>query len=166
MRIFRKRFAFFRVEAMLRLGRIRCLIAILCLILTVWFASPVFADGISFDLPESTVTGTSGGTATFLGTVTNNSGTDLMASDFFFNFFGYDFSLVTPIFSVLLSVWSHRVQLSRFKSSSKTLTSDAQTVTVSVPTSGGGTSVPEPPSLPLFVVGLCAVCVAHRKFKN
>jgi len=55
-----------------------------------------FADGISFQLTESTLAGASGGTVTFTGTVTNNSGGDLNASDFFFNFFGFDPTAVTP----------------------------------------------------------------------
>jgi hypothetical protein len=59
-------------------------------------APSAFGDGISFQLSESTLTGTSGGTVTFTGTVTNNSGVDLNASDFFFNFFGFDPAALNP----------------------------------------------------------------------
>jgi hypothetical protein len=54
------------------------------------------ADSISFSLAASSLATTSGGTVTFDGSVTNNSGMDLSATDFFFNFFGYDFTSVTP----------------------------------------------------------------------
>jgi hypothetical protein len=55
------------------------------------------ADGISFDLLSVTLTVTSGGTVTFDGTITNDSGGALNASDFFFNFFGFDPASVAPI---------------------------------------------------------------------
>jgi len=61
-----------------------------------WSAPLARADAISFQLSSTSLTTTSGGTATFDGTVTNNSGTDLNASDFFFNFFAFDPASVTP----------------------------------------------------------------------
>jgi len=60
-------------------------------------ASSALADDISFTVSDTTLTTTSGGTVTFEGTVTNDSGGDLNASDFFFNFFGYDPTSVNPI---------------------------------------------------------------------
>jgi hypothetical protein len=65
-----------------------------------WFVvepTPARADLIiSFSLSATTLEGTSGGNLMFDGTVTNNSGSDLNASDFFFNFSGYDFMSVFP----------------------------------------------------------------------
>jgi len=152
------------------------------------------AEGISFTLSSSTVEITSGGTAVFFGTVTNNSGTDLMSSDFFFNFFGYDFALVTPnqnlgvdefsipdgtssgsvdLFSVTLGAVSAgssfpvEVQLEDVNLD----LSDTQTATVSVPSSGdgsgsgGGTSVPEPSSLVLLLIAVVAALVFAQKTK-
>lgn len=54
------------------------------------------ADSIAFTLSNPYLTTTSGGTVEFDGTVTNGSGQDLNASDFFFNFFAYDLTSVTP----------------------------------------------------------------------
>jgi hypothetical protein len=60
-------------------------------------ASRTKADPISFDLTSSQITTTSGSTLTFDGTVTNNSGGALNATDFLFNFFGFDPASVNPI---------------------------------------------------------------------
>jgi hypothetical protein len=54
------------------------------------------ADGISFTLSNPSLNTTSSGTVQFDGTVTNGSGQDLNASDFFFNFSAYDPTSVTP----------------------------------------------------------------------
>jgi hypothetical protein len=67
-----------------------------CLFWGACLAPSAFADGISFQLPELTLSVTSGGTVTFTGTVSNDSGVDLNASDLFFNFFGFDPTAVTP----------------------------------------------------------------------
>jgi hypothetical protein len=55
------------------------------------------ADPISFHLTSIQITTMSGATATFDGTVTNDSGVALNASDFFFNFLGFDPVSVNPI---------------------------------------------------------------------
>jgi PASTA domain len=52
--------------------------------------------GISFQLTTTSLTTTSNGTVTFQGTVTNNSGADLNATDLFFNFCGFNNDSVTP----------------------------------------------------------------------
>jgi hypothetical protein len=54
------------------------------------------AGSIDFTLDVSTITSAAGGAATFFGTVTNDSGANLNASDFFFNFSGYDASSIAP----------------------------------------------------------------------
>src|SRR5271166_6041944 len=59
-------------------------------------ARPALADAISFHPSNTVLDTTSGGRVTFDGTVTNNSGGDLNASDFFFNFSGYDPTSVNP----------------------------------------------------------------------
>jgi hypothetical protein len=52
---------------------------------------------ISFDLTQSQFTATGNATFIFDGTVTNNSGTALNASDFFFNFSAFDPTAINPI---------------------------------------------------------------------
>jgi hypothetical protein len=59
-------------------------------------ATSARADGIAFQLAASSLTTASNGTATFTGSVTNGSGLDLNATDFFFNFFNYDPTSVSP----------------------------------------------------------------------
>src|SRR5271166_2906118 len=54
------------------------------------------AAPIDFTLDVNTLTTAAGGTATFFGTITNDSGVNFNASDFFFNFSGYDASSITP----------------------------------------------------------------------
>lgn len=53
--------------------------------------------GISLDIQSTALTASADGTVTFSGTITNNSGAPLNASDFFFNFFGFDPALLTPV---------------------------------------------------------------------
>jgi hypothetical protein len=48
------------------------------------------AEIISFQVLDPNLSALPGGTATFTGTVTNDSGVDLSASSFFFVFFGFD----------------------------------------------------------------------------
>jgi hypothetical protein len=76
-------------------SRIRYLTAVLAVPFLAGYSAK--ADGISFQLVDSSLDATSGGSVTFQGTVTNQSGADLNASDFFFNFFGYDFNSVNPV---------------------------------------------------------------------
>jgi len=154
-------------------------------------ASRANADPISFELTLAQLTTTSGGTVTFKGTVTNNSGQDLNASDFFFNFFGFDpvsvnpiqdlgvltnflissgsTSTLTPLFDVTLntvptgSIFPIEVQLEDINSDF----SEIVTVNVSVPDgSGTGTTVPEPASFLLLAIGAFMICLVHpwRRF--
>lgn len=143
------------------------------------------ADGISFELLSTTLTITSGGTVTFDGTITNDSGGDLNASDFFFNFLGFDPTAVTPnqdigvvidflipngttsalvaLFDVTLgsvpdgSTFPIELQLEDIKLD----LSDLQTVTVTT----GGTPpppIPEPSTLILLVAALVTLSAARR----
>jgi hypothetical protein len=146
-------------------------------------ASRTEADPISFHLTSIQITTTSGSTVTFDGTVTNNSGGALNASDFFFNFFGFDPNSVTPIqdlgvstdflilngstshgvplFDITLgsvptgSMFSIQVQLEDINSD----LSGVQTVMVNVPASS---TTPEPATIVLFGTGLFLVTVKRR----
>jgi hypothetical protein len=146
------------------------------------------ADTISFQLSPATLMTTSNGTAVFLGSLTNNSGSDLMATDFFFNFFGYDFNFVTPLqdlgasdfsipngttsasvdlFSITLngalqgSSFPVQVQLEDANGD----VSGTQTATVTVPGSTP-TGTPEPSSMTLlFISALAGLGVVRRKKK-
>jgi len=127
------------------------------------------ADAITFTLSSTAVTVGSGTDVVFTGTITNNSGVDLNATDLFFNFFGYDPTALTPsqdlgvateflipngntsvsvdLFNVLLgavppgSSFPIQVQLEDINLD----LSGTQLVTVSVP--GGVPPVPEPTTL-------------------
>jgi hypothetical protein len=64
-----------------------------------WLAASTVCAGnplISFDLTQPQFTATGNGTFTFTGTVTNDSGMTLNASDFFFNFSGFNATAVDP----------------------------------------------------------------------
>jgi len=58
---------------------------------------PASADTVSLQISNLSLTTTSCGTVTFVGTVTNDSGGDLLASDFFLNFSGFDPTAVNPV---------------------------------------------------------------------
>jgi hypothetical protein len=142
------------------------------------------ADGITFQLTSTQLTTTSGGTITFDGTITNNSGVDLFASNFFFNFSAFDPVSVNPIqdlgvasdFLIPKGATSSVVALFDVMLGSvaagssfpvdillEDINSDlsaTQTVTVSVP---GSVSVPEPGTLLLFTTGLAATFALLRK---
>ena len=150
--------------------------------------SPIFMDtakavGISFEVSNPSLTTTSGGTVTFDGTITNNSGGDLFASDFFFNFFGFNPDSVSPIqdlgvttdflilkettsgevalFDAALgrvpvgSNFAMRVQLEDINSQ----LSGVQTVTVQA---RGSAVTPEPATIVLFGTGLLAIAVRRK----
>jgi len=151
----------------------------------IFLAPAVRADSISFQLSTTSQSTTSRGTVTFDGSVINNSGADLNASDFFFNFSAFvpgsvspiqllgvlsDFSIpngattpVVELFEVTLgpvppnSIFSIAAQL---ENSAGDL-SAIQTVNVSVP---GSVSVPEPGVLLLLAMGLLALALARVFF--
>jgi PEP-CTERM motif-containing protein len=139
-------------------------------------------DSISFQITNPSQTITSGGTAVFEGTVTNDSGVTLTASDFFFNFFGYNPAVVTPnqllgfpdfslptnttsaevdLFNVTVGVVSKGMKLPVQVSLEDINFDLSSTQTVSVVGSGG--TVPEPPSLILLATGLFVLIAARQK---
>jgi hypothetical protein len=165
---------------------VRCVLFIFVGCLFLLGTPPVTkADAVAVQLSSAALTTTSGGTVTFMGTVTNNSGTDQDASSYFFNFFGFDPS-VTPtqdlglsdflipdtttsgtvsLFDVTLpaalsgSVFSIQFQLQDLLGN-QSLT---QTVTVTVG-SGGSSAVPEPASALLLLVGAGGIVAVHKRF--
>ncbi len=120
----------------------------------------------------------------FLGTVTNDSGTDLNTTDFFFNFGGYDPLLLTPnqdlgatnfpiangstsaltdLFSIAVGrapASSTLVLSVQLEDSSNDL-SALETVTLHV--GGGSSGVPEPASMGLLGAGLVGLLLSRRR---
>jgi hypothetical protein len=159
-------------------------------------ATSAQADGIAFQLVASTLTAASNGTATFAGSVTNGSGLDLNATDFFFNFFNYDPTSVTPnqllgtstdfsigngtttsildLFNIQLgtvsqgSTFSIEVQLGDVNGDFSTI--ETVDVTVSGGSTGGGggggTPTPEPASLVLLGSGLALVAAWRKRYQH
>ena len=154
------------------------------------FSPPALAGTISFTLSSASLSGASGGDVLFQGTVTNNSGLDLNASELFFNFFGYDPLAVTPtqnlgvqtdflilngttsgmvdLFDVLLGVvpdgasFPIQVQLEDINSDLSAI----QTATVSI---AAASPVPEPATLLLTVSGAAGLLLSrlrNRKRSN
>jgi hypothetical protein len=150
--------------------------------------SPIFMDtaeavGISFEVSNPSLTTRSGGTVTFDGTITNNSGGDLFASDFSFNFFGFNPDSVSPIqdlgvttdFLIVQETTSPQVALfdvalGRLPVGSNFLMqvqledinsqlSGVQTVMVQV---RGSAVTPEPATIILFGTGLLAIAVRRK----
>ena len=156
--------------------------------------SPSKADGISFQLTVTTMPAASNGTATFTGSVTNVSGMDLNATDFFFNFFNYDPTLVTPNqllgtatdFSIANGTTSSILDLFNVQlgtvSAGSTVSIDVQledangdlsaieTVDITAPGvssgGGGGTPTPEPATLVLLGSGLAVIAKWRRGFRH
>ncbi|MBV9158051.1 MAG: PEP-CTERM sorting domain-containing protein [Acidobacteriaceae bacterium] len=144
---------------------------------------PATAGTISFTLSATKLTGSPGSTVTFDGSVTNDSGGLLNASDFFFNFFGFDptsvapiqdlgiskdfpipngtTSAVVPLFDVAISGspsgsnFPIQVQLEDINSD----LSLTQTVTVSL----SGASVPEPATIFLAAIGISVIILGLRR---
>ena len=156
----------------------------------IWFgcgSGPARAGTISFTVSNMELAGSPGGTVTFDGTVTNDSGAALNASDSFFNFFGFDPTSVTPIqdlgitkdflisnggTSALVALFD--VQFSASPSASsfpiqvqlEDINSDlsaTQTVTVSL---SGAHTTPEPSTILLLSVGLFLLAGLHRARRN
>jgi len=159
-------------------------------------ATPARADGIAFQLVASTLTATSNGTATFTGTITNGSGADLNATDFFFNFFNYDPTSITPnqllgtstdfsvgngtttsildLFNVQLgtalsgSTFPIAVQLQDANGDLSAI--ETLDIVVSGGSTGGGggggTPIPEPASLLLLGSGLALVAAWRKRFQH
>ena len=67
------------------------------LLVMTFFAPASKAGTISFEVANPSLTTSSGGTVTFIGTITNDSDVDLNASSFFFIFFGFDPAAVTVV---------------------------------------------------------------------
>lgn len=135
----------------------------------------LWADTIIVNVTNSSLQTTPGGRVTFDGRITNTSGTDLNATDFFFNFVGFDPLSVNPaqdlgvateflipdgstsgvvaLFDVTLgavapgSIFPMQFQLQDINSDF----SSESTVYVTVP---GNSSVPEPSGLVLLVTGI------------
>ncbi len=154
-----------------------------------WLAASAltWASTISFSVTDNTLATAAGGTVTFTGTVTNDSGGSLNASDFFFNFFGFDASSVTPVqdlgivtdfsipngstsgtvslFDVALSLTlagsSFPVQV-QLEDANGDLSS-TQTVTVNV---SGVQSTPEASTLLLIGSGLGGLLGLRRRFRS
>lgn len=150
-------------------------------------ASTTKADPISFHLTSIQITTTSGSTVTFDGTVTNDSGGSLKASDFFFNFFGFDPVSVSPIqdlgvasnflipngatsgvvalFDVMLGAVpaGSSFPLDVVLQDTNSDLSTQQGVTVSV--SGSVTQTAEPATLLLLTTGLLVPFAVRRKPK-
>jgi hypothetical protein len=144
------------------------------------------ADVISFEPVATTFSASSGETVTVDGTVTNNSGQDLHASDFFFNFFGFDPSVITPVqdlgistdFLIPNGTTSGQVSLfdlelgaalpgSSFPISvqlenSLSDLSRVETFTVSLT----ATAVPEPGFRPLAAIGVAALLLIRSRARR
>lgn len=144
------------------------------------------ADTLSFTVSNASLT-ISGGDVIFQGTVANNSGADLNASDLFFNFFGYDPLAVTPtqnlgvlidflipngttsgtvdLFDVLLGSvpnganFQLQVQLEDINSDLSAI----QSVTVSTP---AASPVPEPPTVLLTGIALGGILLLRRSSRT
>jgi hypothetical protein len=63
---------------------------VLLLSFTLTYAKPVPADPLDLDVLDSTRAVPATSIELYQGTITNNTGADVMASDLFFNFFGFD----------------------------------------------------------------------------
>ena len=72
------------------------LLGIIIVLLTLCCPHTAHAVSIAFSLSNPSVTALSMADVSFNGTVTNNSGQDLNATDFFFNFFAFDAAALTP----------------------------------------------------------------------
>ena len=162
-------------------NRLRSVIVALAL---ACFTTIADGDTISFSLSKQSVTTTRGADVTFDGTITNLSGSDLNASDFFFNFSGFDPSALTP--SQDLGVLSNflipngttssdviffDVQMASFlQGSSFALDvqledingdlSASQAISIATPT-GVPTPTPEPSSIILAGAGLIEIAVGR-----
>ena len=159
---------------------LRCLVLSVAVLAGLYGPFPARADAIKVNLATTSAVFVDGKPVIFQGTITNQTGFDLNASDFFFNFFAFDptavsptqllglsdfvvpsdsTSLTTDLFSV--SMVSHQL---RMKQSFPLgfFVQDAfgdQSVNYSVSVSSLS-PIPEPPTAVLFVLGLVSLTIA------
>ena len=83
-----------RSQLLARLQRYLC-INLLIGALTIWATSPSEGAPLSFNVLVPDQTGAGGATYTFEGAITNATGSDLLATDLFLLFAGFDFAVVS-----------------------------------------------------------------------
>jgi hypothetical protein len=143
--------------------------------------SSAFADSVSFQITNPSQPIQSGQLVVFQGTVTNDSGLDLTASDFFFNFFNFDLALtpnqllgtpdflipnnttspVVDLFNVAAGVISQGTPLSVDTTLEDIFNDVSAKQTVILSASGGGT-VPEPAALMMLGTGIGLIVTFRR----
>jgi len=145
----------------------------------------VRAESLMLSISPTSLSGTPGGTVTFMGTITNTTGFTLNATDIFINFSGFEPSVITPLqllgtpdFVLPNNTFSPVVGLFTVTlapgAAAGTYTFDlflqdinnnlSNTVTVSVVV--GASAVPEPATLLLLMTGLAGAAVTRQKRRN
>lgn len=175
------------ISLLLRVRRSRSLAGakMLVALLVLFTSRPALADSISLQITNPSQTITSGATVVFMGTITNNTGIDLTASDFFFNFLNFNPVLVpnqllgAPDFVILNNTTSASIDL--FEVSTGTLSQDmplsvdltledifndvSAKQTITLGPSGGG-KIPEPSTVVLLGAGAAIVAALRRKNRS